>query len=136
MALYEGLKLANPCSFISPFIIAILVDVDWYLIWFWLGSPIRICLQCKRPGLESWLGKIPWERDRLPIPVFLGFPGALDGKESDCNEGDLSLIPWEDPLEEDKATHSTILSGRIPMDRGAWPATVHGIAKSWTWLSN
>ena len=38
----------------------------------------------------------------------------------------------EDPLEEDMATHSSILAWRIPMDRGAWQATVHGVAKSWT----
>ena len=32
-------------------------------------------------------------RHRLPIPVFLGFPGGSDGKESSCNAGDLGLIP-------------------------------------------
>ena len=42
---------------------------------------------------ESWVGKIPWRRDRLLIPVFLGFPGGSDGKESTCNVGDLCLIP-------------------------------------------
>ena len=39
---------------------------------------------------------------------------------------------WEDPLEEGMATPSSILVWRIPMDRGAWWATVHGVAKSWT----
>jgi len=37
--------------------------------------------------------KICWRRHRLPIPVFLGFPGGSDGKESTCNAGDLGLIP-------------------------------------------
>ena len=32
---------------------------------------------------------------------------------------------WEDSLEEDMVTHSSILAWRIPMDRGAWQATVH-----------
>ena len=41
-------------------------------------------------------------------------------------------LGWEDPLEEGMATHSSILACRIPMDRGAWRATVHGIAKSQT----
>ena len=41
-------------------------------------------------------------------------------------------LDWEDPLEEGMATHSSILAGRIPMDRGAWRATVHGATKSWT----
>ena len=38
----------------------------------------------------------------------------------------------EDPLEEGMATNSNILAWRIPIDRGAWRATVHGIAKSQT----
>ena len=38
----------------------------------------------------------------------------------------------EDSLEESMATHSSILAGENPMDRGAWQATVHGVAKSWT----
>ena len=39
-------------------------------------------------------------------------------------------LGWEDPLEEGMATHSSILAWRIPMDRGAWWATVHGVAES------
>jgi len=38
----------------------------------------------------------------------------------------------EDPLEEDMATHSIILAWRIPLDRGAWWATVHWVAESLT----
>ena len=34
-----------------------------------------------------------WPRDRLPTPVFLGFAGGSDGKESAYNAGDLGLIP-------------------------------------------
>ena len=45
-------------------------------------------------------------------------------------------LDWEDPLEEGMATHSWILAWRIPMDRGAWKATVHGVTKSRTGLSN
>ena len=36
---------------------------------------------------------MPWRRNRLPTPVFLGFPGGSDGKESACNTGDLGSIP-------------------------------------------
>ena len=43
--------------------------------------------------LNSWVRKIPWKRDRLPSPVFMGFPGGSDGKESACNVGDLVWIP-------------------------------------------
>ena len=42
----------------------------------------------------------------------------------------------EDPLEEGMATHSSILAWEIPTDRGAWQATVHGVTKSWTRLSD
>ena len=45
-------------------------------------------------------------------------------------------LGWEDLLEEGMATHSSILAWRIPMDKGAWQATVHGVTKRWTWLSN
>ena len=43
-------------------------------------------------GFDSWVRKIPWRRDGLPTPVFLGFPGGSDGKESSCNAGDLGSI--------------------------------------------
>ena len=39
-------------------------------------------------------------------------------------------LSWEDPLEEGMATHSSILAWRIPMDRGAWRATPHGVTES------
>ena len=42
----------------------------------------------------------------------------------------------KDPLEEEMATHSSILTWRIPMNRGTWRATIHRVTNSWTWLSN
>ena len=41
----------------------------------------------------------------------------------------------EDPLEKEMAIHSRILAWRIPMDRGAWWAAVHGVTNSQTQLS-
>ena len=41
-------------------------------------------------------------------------------------------LGWEDSLEEGVATHSSVLAWRIPMDRGAWQATVHEVTKSQT----
>ena len=60
-------------------------------------------------------------------------------KEQSCQSGDIrnvGLIPGlrEDPLEKGMATYSSILAWRIPMDRGAWWATAHRVAKSRTWL--
>ena len=43
-------------------------------------------------------------------------------------------LGWEDPLEEGMGTHSSILAWRIPMDRGARRAAVHGVSKSQTQL--
>ena len=45
-------------------------------------------------------------------------------------------LGWEETLEEGIATHSSILAWRIPMDRGAWRATIHEVAKSPTRLSD
>ena len=47
----------------------------------------------------------------------------------------VQFLGWEDPLEEGMAVHSSILAWRIPMGRGAWWATVHGVSKSQTQLS-
>ena len=45
-------------------------------------------------------------------------------------------LGWDDPLEKGMATHSSVLVWRIPMGRGAWWATVHGVTKSRAPLSN
>ena len=50
-----------------------------------------------------------------------------------------TLVPFlgqEDPLEKGMAAHSSILAWRIPMDQGAWRATVQGIAENRTQLSD
>ena len=57
---------------------------------WWLRQQ-RIHLQYRRPGFDSWVGKIPWRREWQPTPA---------------------------------------------MDRGAWQVIVHGVAKSWTQLSD
>ena len=31
----------------------------------------RIHLQCRRPGVDPWVGKIPWRREQQPTPVFM-----------------------------------------------------------------
>ena len=67
------------------------------------------------------------------VKLDLGFPSDSDGKESTCNVRDLGSVPGLGiSLEEDMETHSSILAWRIPMDREAWQATVHGVAKSQT----
>ena len=41
----------------------------------------------------------------------------------------LQPLGWEDSLEEDMTTNSSILAWRIPMNRGAWWATIHGVTE-------
>ena len=74
------------------------------------------------------------------IPSLLVFPGGSDGQESACmQETWVWSLGQEDPLEKGMATHSSILTWRIPWtEEPNWWATVHGVAKSWTrlkWLS-
>jgi len=87
---------------------------------------------CRRPQFNSWVGKIPWRRDRLHTPVCVGFPGDSAGKESTCNAGDLGLI---------------LGLGRSPGEGKGYPlkysglensmdCRVHSVAKCGTWLSN
>ena len=85
---------------------------------------------------ETAVGKMPWRRDRLPTPVFLGSPGGSDSKESAFNVGDLESIPGLGRSPEGRAWQPTpvFLPGESPVDRGAWQATVHGVAES-EWLS-
>ena len=63
--------------------------------------------------------------------LFPDSPGGSDGTQSSCNvETWVWSLGWEDPLEKGKATHFSTLAWRIP-----W-TTVHGVAKSWTRLSD
>jgi len=47
----------------------------------------------------------------------------------------IQSLGWEDPLEEEMATHSTILVWKNPMDKGAWQVADHRVTKNWTRLS-
>ena len=123
-----------------------------------------ICLQCRRPGFDPWFGKILWRRKWQPIPVFLPgkFHGqrSLVGyspwgrKELATSErvhlmtsgawqvllmvknppASVRSLGREDPLEDGMAIYSSILAWRIPLDRGAWRATVQRMTQSQTWL--
>ena len=89
---------------------------------FLIAQLIKNLPACRIPQFDSWVRKICWRRDRLPTPVFLGFPCGSAGKESHCKARDLvQSLGWEDPLEKGKATHSTILAWRI-----------HGLYSLWS----
>ena len=75
---------------------------------------------------------MPWRRDRLPTPVFWGFPGGSAGKESACNVGDLGSIPGLGRAPGDGKDYPFQFSGlETPMD-----CMVHGVAKSQTHLGD
>ena len=48
-------------------------EFPWWLIWW------RICLQCRKPGFDPWIRKIPWRRKWHPTPVSL--PGKFTGSQ-------------------------------------------------------
>ena len=115
---------------------------------YWSELPCPPSRDLSNPGIESkspalqnppamqetlvqfLIGKICCRRDRLPTPVFLGFPCGSAGKESACNVGDLGSIPG---------------LGRSPGEGKGYPLwysglensmdyIVHGVAKSQTQL--
>ena len=65
--------------------------------------------------------------------MYSSFPGGSDGKESACSVGDPGLIPGSrrSPGKEN-GNPLQYFCLENPMNRGAWQATVHGVAKSWT----
>ena len=65
------------------------------MLWAFLVAQLVKISACNTGDTTSvpGSGRSPWRRERLPTPVFMGFPGGSDGKESTCNVGDLGLIP-------------------------------------------
>ena len=60
-----------------------------------------------------------------------GLPGGSGVKKlPPTQEMQVRSLSREDPLEEKMAMDSSILAWRTPMERGAWRATGHGVAKS------
>ena len=87
-------------------------------------------------GLIPGLGRSPGEG--ICYPLQYSWASLVDQTVKNVPatwETWVQSLGWEDPLEEGTATHSSILAWRIPMDKGAWWARVHGVATSWTQLS-
>ena len=96
------------------------------LVWGWVLE----LLQCRKPRFDSWVGKIPWGRSRLPTPVFLSFPAGSFGEESTCNVGDLGLIPG--------LGRSTGEENGYPLQNSGLENSMYSpwVKKNWTGLSN
>ena len=130
----------HPCS-ISTLFICILIYYIWIMALLSVScsgcSPLgasfvaqwlSICLQCRRPGFDTWVGKIPWRRERLFTPIFWpkefhGLYSSWGHKESDMTE-QLSLhfkgtsskessCQWEDEIDA-RDVSSVLRWGRSP----------------------
>ena len=95
-------------------------------------------------GQRSLVGYSPWGRKELDTSeqltpslltwILLGFPGGSDGNEFACRTGDLGSIPGLEKRSPGEGNGYTLQYSCLgnPMDRGAWWATVPGVAKSRT----
>ena len=83
-----------------------------------IAQLVRICLQCRRPWFDSWVGKIRWRRDRLPTPVFLA--------------ADLGSIPGLGRSPGEEKGYPLQYSGL----ENSMDYIVHGVTKNRTWLSD
>ena len=69
------------------------IDINTLYIYIYTHTHTHTHTHGGSVGEDSWVGEIPWRRDRLLTQVFLGFPCDSAGKESTCSVGDLGLIP-------------------------------------------
>ena len=125
--------------FVAPWTAACQAFLSFTISWsllklmaFLVAQMIKNPLAMQETTVQFLGREDPLERDRLPAPVTLGFPGGSDGEESTCNAGDLGLSPG---------------LGRSPREGNGYPLQysdlehpmdyiVHGVAKSQTRLSD
>ena len=89
------------------------------------------------PGLIPGMGGSPGEGIGYPLQYSWASLAAQWVRNPPAiQETWVRSLGQEDPLEESMATHSSILAWRISMNREAWWATIHGVTKSQTQLSN
>ena len=111
LTLCEPMDCGPPCSSVHGVLQARILE--WVAISYSGSFPPRDQTWVSQP--DSWIGKIHWRRDRLPTPIFLGFPDGLAGKESTRNVGDLG---------------STAGLGRSPGERKGYPLQYSGLENS------
>ena len=110
-------------------IFQIMLEIQWWnlkehipvILFYHLSKRDRVKEKC----LKGWLG------------VKVGFPGGSGGKESACSEEDLGSVPGSGKSpREGNGNPLQFCCLENAKDRGAWWATVHVVAKSWTLLSD
>ena len=88
------------------------------------------------PGSIPGLGRSPWEGIGYPLQYsWASLMAHMIKNLPAIWETRVRSPGWEDPLEKGIAIHSSILAWKIRMDRGAWQAIVHKVAKSQTRLN-
>ena len=100
----------------------------WTWIWgssrSWTGRPGMLQSRGLQKARYDWATELNWCYIRASLVAqTMNNPPAM-------RETWVWSLGWEDPLKEGMTTHSSILAWRIPMDRGAWWDTVHGVEKS------
>ena len=113
--------LLSPCERLSVLILQSLPTSDRACIASW---PVRALHQASCAFSFLWyLQKRTFPCGFLVAQTVKSPPARLEiwGRS----------LGWEDPLEKEMATHPGILAWRIPMDRGTWWTTAHGVAQSW-----
>ena len=85
---------------------------------WWLSGKEFTC-QCRRCGLDPWVGKVPWRRKWQPTPVFLpgkphGLRSLVGGSPWGREESGTTKRLHFHALEKEMATHSRVLAWRIP----------------------
>ena len=127
--------LMLPCNFLPSYIVNTLsISAYWdYIQYFCISIPKSLFCH-----LNTFPPKIQITSDLCqPFTIAWDFPSGSDGKESTCNAGDLGSI-----LELGRNSgegngypfqYSYLVNS---MDRGAWQSKVHGVANSWTWMSD
>ena len=99
--------------------------------WWWTGRPGELQSMGSQRVRHDWATELTnWLKwVERASPVVHTVKNSLAVKETQ-----VWSLGSEYPLEEGMAPYSSILARRMPMDKGAWWATVHGVAKSQTWL--
>ena len=85
----------------------------------------------------NWSTVLGMDKELWALKLEMSFPGGSDGKESACFAEDPGSIPgWERSPGQGNGYPLQYSCLENSMDRGAWWATVHGVTKSLTWLSD
>ena len=133
--------LEYPCFFHDPTVFGNLISgssafsKSSLYIWKFL---IHVLLKPSLKDFEHYFASMWNEHNCMVVWTFFGAsPVAQMVKNLPAvHETWVWSLGWEDPLKEGMATHFSILAQRIPMDRKAWQATVHRVAKNQTRPSN